>query len=71
MKFLEEVEKAKEVVEKESSQQVKVNTVVCRELTKMHETVYRGDIEEVKKRIIEKGEGAKKGEFVIIMNVRT
>jgi 16S rRNA C1402 (ribose-2'-O) methylase RsmI len=46
-----------------------VNTVVCRELTKIYESIYRGEVEEVYKQIVEKGEGAKKGEFVIIINV--
>jgi 16S rRNA (cytidine1402-2'-O)-methyltransferase len=68
-RFLEEIEQAKEVVEKRSDQDIIVNMVVCRELTKMHETVYRGNIGEVKKQIVGGGEGAKKGEFVIIMNV--
>ncbi len=68
-RFLEEIEGAKEVVEKSSDQDITINMVVCRELTKMHETVYRGSVEEIKKQIIGGGEGAKKGEFVIIMNI--
>jgi 16S rRNA (cytidine1402-2'-O)-methyltransferase len=42
------------------------SVVVCRELSKMHETVYRGDI----KKIIEKIKNSKddqKGEFVVII----
>jgi 16S rRNA (cytidine1402-2'-O)-methyltransferase len=70
MKFLEEMEQAKEVVEKELGRQIVVKMTVCRELTKMHETVYRGEVEKIKKTILEKGEEAKKGEFVIIINVR-
>ena len=43
------------------------NVVVCRELTKKFETVYRGTIEEVIKQIENPPAGAKiKGEFVII-----
>jgi 16S rRNA (cytidine1402-2'-O)-methyltransferase len=69
LKFLEETSKARQAVEKELKQEVKVNTVVCRELTKIYESIYRGEVEEVYKQIVEKGEGAKKGEFVIIINV--
>ncbi len=43
------------------------NIVVCRELTKKFETVYRGNIEEVIKEI-EKGEI--KGEFVVIVQAQ-
>ncbi len=70
IKFLQEMQKAKQIVEKELEQKIVVNTVVCRELTKMYETVYRGEIEEIYNRIINGKESAKKGEFVIIINVR-
>lgn len=39
--------------------------VVCREMTKMFETVYRGKVLEVKERIEKEGP---KGEFVVIVN---
>ncbi len=70
IKFLQEMQKAKQIVEKELEQKIVVDTVVCRELTKMYETVYRGEIEEIYNRIINEKESAKKGEFVIIINVR-
>lgn len=38
--------------------------VVCRELTKMHETVYRGSAEEILKQL---DETSSKGEFVIVI----
>ncbi|OGY73718.1 MAG: hypothetical protein A3H59_03505 [Candidatus Jacksonbacteria bacterium RIFCSPLOWO2_02_FULL_43_9] len=37
------------------------HVIVCRELTKMFETVYRGTIEEIVPNIVEKGE------FVVIL----
>ncbi|MBA3046913.1 16S rRNA (cytidine(1402)-2'-O)-methyltransferase [Candidatus Falkowbacteria bacterium] len=40
--------------------------VVCRELSKMHETVYRGEIKNIIKKIKE-SHGARKGEFVVII----
>jgi len=42
-----------------------LNIVVCRELTKKFETIYRGTIEEVAEKI--KNDKIK-GEFVIIIN---
>jgi 16S rRNA (cytidine1402-2'-O)-methyltransferase len=39
--------------------------VVCRELTKMHETVYRGTAAEIRKKI---GETSSRGEFVIVIS---
>ena len=48
----------------------KLSVVVCRELTKKFETVYRGTIEEVIKKIRNPQPGEKiKGEFVIIINL--
>ncbi len=40
--------------------------VVCRELSKMHETVYRGEIKYIKERIKE-NKDEQKGEFVVII----
>ncbi|MEA3464301.1 MAG: 16S rRNA (cytidine(1402)-2'-O)-methyltransferase, partial [Patescibacteria group bacterium] len=45
------------------------SVIVCRELSKMHETVYRGDIENIIKEIKE-DKNAQKGEFVVIINTR-
>jgi 16S rRNA (cytidine1402-2'-O)-methyltransferase len=42
------------------------SVVVCRELSKMHETVYRGQIKTIKERIHE-NKDEQKGEFVIIV----
>lgn len=42
------------------------SVVVCRELSKMHESVYRGDIETVMDRIKE-NQNDQKGEFVVII----
>jgi len=41
-----------------------LNVVVCRELTKIHETIYRGTANEVLKKV----EKNVKGEFVIVIN---
>ncbi len=53
---------------KESEEKKKPMTsiVVCRELSKMHETVYRGEIKYIKERILENKE-EQKGEFVVIV----
>ncbi len=48
----------------EALKDVKKPLVVCRELTKMHETIYRGSAEEVLQQL---GETSMKGEFVIIV----
>lgn len=42
------------------------SVVVCRELSKMHETVYRGDLETIIKRIRE-NQDDQRGEFVVII----
>ncbi|MFN3301580.1 MAG: 16S rRNA (cytidine(1402)-2'-O)-methyltransferase [Patescibacteria group bacterium] len=56
-----------ELLETESKIGGKRNIVVCRELTKKFETIYRGTIEEV----IEKIKNDKiKGEFVIVVNTK-
>lgn len=43
---------------------IKLKVVVCQELTKIHETIYRGTIEEV---LEELGKAKIKGEFVVIV----
>jgi 16S rRNA (cytidine1402-2'-O)-methyltransferase len=43
------------------------NLVVCRELTKMFESIYRGSAEEIIK-ILESDKNNLKGEFVVIVN---
>ena len=49
----------------------KLSVVVCRELTKKFETIYRGTIEEVIEKIENPPAGEKiKGEFVIIINLK-
>lgn len=40
--------------------------VVCRELTKMFETIYRGNAEEILK-ILESDKNQQKGEFVVVV----
>ncbi|PIR12857.1 16S rRNA (cytidine(1402)-2'-O)-methyltransferase [Candidatus Falkowbacteria bacterium CG11_big_fil_rev_8_21_14_0_20_39_10] len=42
------------------------SVVVCRELSKMHETVYRGELESIIKKIKD-SPGDQKGEFVVIV----
>lgn len=73
IKFLEELkEKAKEVKEglrREEGRKGKINlqsVVVCRELSKMHETIYRGKIEGIITKIKE-NKNDQKGEFVVIV----
>ena len=68
-KFMDELISAKNAINRELDAGVAVKAVVCRELTKMYESVYRGEIEEVKNKLVDGGEDAKKGEFVIIMNI--
>jgi 16S rRNA (cytidine1402-2'-O)-methyltransferase len=42
------------------------SVVVCRELSKMHETVYRGDLKHIRDRIMENKDD-QRGEFVVIV----
>ena len=63
IKFLEELDK---ITNEEIKKINLTSVVVCRELSKMHETVYRGDL----KSIIEKiklNKNDQKGEFVVII----
>jgi 16S rRNA (cytidine1402-2'-O)-methyltransferase len=48
----------------EALKEINKPLVVCRELTKMHETIYRGSAEEVLKAL---GETSMKGEFVVVV----
>lgn len=52
--------------EKEAKKLSLESIVVCRELSKMHETVYRGDIKSLIKKIQENKDD-QKGEFVVII----
>lgn len=55
---------------KNKSPKLKVNMVVCRELTKRFEMIYRGRPEKIIK-ILESDKNNLKGEFVIIINQET
>ena len=82
IKFLEEIEKLnKEVVkfnkkleekkeiykkDKEDKKNPVTSVVVCREISKMHETVYRGDLEDTIEKIKESKDD-QKGEFTVII----
>jgi len=75
VKFLEELEKM-EKIEQDEKDRITNNqndkkkkltsVVVCRELSKMHETIYRGNIEDIKSKI-EESRDDQKGEFVVII----
>ncbi len=75
IKFLEELEKM-EKIEQDEKDRITNNqndkkkkltsVVVCRELSKMHETIYRGNIEDIKSKIKE-SRNDQKGEFVVII----
>jgi 16S rRNA (cytidine1402-2'-O)-methyltransferase len=72
MKFLEELKALKENSSVEDKEDVKKkrknleSVVVCRELSKMHETVYRGDINDIIARISATPDD-QRGEFVVIV----
>ena len=57
----ESKKKKKELIKKDLS-----SVVVCRELSKMHETVYRGNIDRITEEI-KKDANDQKGEFVVIV----
>lgn len=67
-KLMEELVLAKNTWNQELGKETKIEVVVCRELTKMYESVYRGEIEEVRDYLREEGGDTQKGEFVIIVN---
>jgi 16S rRNA (cytidine1402-2'-O)-methyltransferase len=60
IKFLEELKKIFD-----SKSQIQ-NIIVCRELTKLYETIYRGSLEDITERI-KNDKDAQKGEFVIVI----
>jgi len=72
LKLLDELEKmGKRAEEGEKGREGKkskklTSIVVCRELSKMHETVYRGEIKDIKEKIKDSKDD-QKGEFVVII----
>jgi 16S rRNA (cytidine1402-2'-O)-methyltransferase len=73
IKFLEELKKAaKENMEANKKGELEnkpinlTSVVVCRELSKMHETVYRGEIDKIIEKI-KASPNDQKGEFVVIV----
>ena len=50
----------------ESKKSLITSVVVCRELSKMHETVYRGEVEDIINKIKD-SQNDQKGEFVVII----
>lgn len=81
IKFLEELslmnkenetrkkrEKMENISKKEKHEKIKTMTsiVVCRELSKMHETVYRGELKDIIEKI-KLNKNDQKGEFVVII----
>jgi len=71
LKFLRELKELKVsgCEDEENCSKIKnlESVVVCRELSKMHETVYRGNLEDITKEISENNDN-QKGEFVVIVN---
>lgn len=68
VKFLEELKnKIVEIQDVESCKNNLSSIIVCRELSKMYETIYRGDLKKIIKEIKE-DKNAKKGEFVVIIS---
>ena len=67
IKLLEELIELKKINPKRDKHVISLdNIIVCRELTKMHETVYRGEIKDIKSKLKENSDNLK-GEFVIII----
>ncbi|MBD3247994.1 16S rRNA (cytidine(1402)-2'-O)-methyltransferase [Candidatus Falkowbacteria bacterium] len=73
VKFLEELKSMKEdmkVIDDDKIKKKKMNLesiVVCRELSKMHETTYRGDLDNIIDKITASPDD-QKGEFVVIIS---
>ncbi len=65
IKFLEELNLLIER-KKQDDKDFNLKIIVCREITKMHEIIYRGDVNDILKEIKESNK-AQKGEFVIIL----
>lgn len=63
IKFLEELDK---LISENAEEAGLTSVVVCRELSKMHETVYRGDLKSVMEKI-KADKNDQKGEFVVII----
>lgn len=68
LKLMEELALAKNTWNKELEAETELEVVVCRELTKIHESVYRGEVEEVQEGLGKADANTLKGEFVIIIN---
>lgn len=70
LKFLEELERIThnaQLVTEENGKPINLTSVVvCRELSKMHETVYRGSLENIIEKI-KASNNDQKGEFVVII----
>lgn len=72
MKFLEELKAMKEDIGLGDDEEIKKkkknleSVVVCRELSKMHETTYRGSLEDTIEKIASSNDD-QKGEFVVII----
>ncbi len=73
VKFLEELKGMKEdmaSIDDEKVKKKKINLesiVVCRELSKMHETTYRGDLDDIIEKI-SNNTNDQKGEFVVVIS---
>ncbi len=66
-KEIEEInQKAKSKKEKFEKKSPMTSVVVCREISKMHETVYRGELEDIIEKI-KNNQGDQKGEFTVII----
>jgi len=72
VKFLEELRDLKNSASLSDEDDIKIkkknlsSVVVCREISKMHETVYRGDIDDIIKKVTATPDD-QKGEFVVIV----
>lgn len=73
LKFLEELKNIKKDIKTTDDPKLKKkkknleSVVVCRELSKMHETVYRGSLEEIAGKV-SRNKDDQRGEFVVIIN---
>lgn len=66
-KEIEEInQRAKSKKEKLEKKSPMTSVVVCREISKMHETVYRGELEDIIEKI-KNNQGDQKGEFTVII----
>jgi 16S rRNA (cytidine1402-2'-O)-methyltransferase len=63
--FYESVHRIIKALEQLKAAGLERNVVLCRELTKMFETIYRGDIDEILKKL---QADEVKGEFVVIID---